>query len=111
VEALLAAEQLPGVIWECACGPRAIVRVLRRAGHKVYATDLVDYGCEDADAPTPRERALRTITCSGTRRASSSRRPNDSDLATRELARIIDAVIVVVPRGSRREHDLARLEQ
>src|SRR5262249_5780583 len=26
------------------------VKVLRAAGHLVYATDLVDYGCPDADA-------------------------------------------------------------
>lgn len=49
--ALLAAEQLPpGAIWEPACGPGAIVRVLRETGHEVYATDLVDYGLEDSTA-------------------------------------------------------------
>ncbi len=48
--ALLKAEALPEIIWEPACGPGAIVRVLREAGHKVYATDLVDYGCPDSDA-------------------------------------------------------------
>jgi hypothetical protein len=46
--ALLAAVPLPEVIWEPACGPGAIVRVLRQAGHKVYATDLIDYGCPDS---------------------------------------------------------------
>lgn len=50
VRALLAAEQLPEIIWEPACGPGSIVRVLREAGHKVYATDLVDYGCPDSEA-------------------------------------------------------------
>jgi hypothetical protein len=50
VRALLKAERLPQRIWECACGPGAIVRVLRAAGHKVHATDLVDYGCPDSEA-------------------------------------------------------------
>jgi hypothetical protein len=49
-EALLRAEPLPKTIWEPACGPGAIVRVLRAAGHEVYATDLVDYGCPDSSA-------------------------------------------------------------
>jgi hypothetical protein len=49
VHALLAAEPLPaGVVWEPACGPGAIVHVLRAAGHQVYATDLIDYGCPDS---------------------------------------------------------------
>jgi hypothetical protein len=49
--ALLAVESLPqGTVWEPACGPGAIVRVPRAAGHKVYATDLVDYGSPDQDA-------------------------------------------------------------
>jgi hypothetical protein len=48
VHALLAQERLTGGIWECACGPGAIVRVLRAAGHHVIATDLVDYGCTDS---------------------------------------------------------------
>ena len=46
VHALLAAEWLPHRIWEPACGPGAIVRELRAAGHDVVPTDLVDYGCE-----------------------------------------------------------------
>lgn len=50
VRALLAAETLPtGIVWEPACGPGAIVRVLKEAGHMVYATDLVDYGSADQD--------------------------------------------------------------
>ena len=47
-EALLREENLPGTIWEPACGPGAIVRVLRAAGHRVIASDLVEYGCPDA---------------------------------------------------------------
>jgi hypothetical protein len=50
VSALLRVEQLPKVIWEPACGPGSIVRVLRAAGHHVHATDLVDYSSPDQDA-------------------------------------------------------------
>jgi hypothetical protein len=49
VEALLRAEKIPDVVWEPACGPGAIVRVLRAAGRQVYATDLVDYASPDQD--------------------------------------------------------------
>lgn len=49
VKALLAIEHLPNIIWEPACGPGAIVGVLRRCGHQVYATDLVDYESPDQD--------------------------------------------------------------
>jgi len=47
--ALLAAEPLPSIIWEPACGRGAIVRVLRANGHVIYATDLVDYDTSDQD--------------------------------------------------------------
>jgi hypothetical protein len=50
VRALMRVERLPHFIWEPACGPGRIVRVLREAGHKVYATDLIDYGCEDSES-------------------------------------------------------------
>jgi len=49
VHALLKAENLPPVIWEPACGPGSIVRVLRASGRQVYATDLVDYDSQDQD--------------------------------------------------------------
>ena len=49
VRALLKAEQLPDIIWEPACGPGSIVRVLRKTGRQVYATDLVDYDSPDQD--------------------------------------------------------------
>jgi hypothetical protein len=49
VQALLRAEQLPHHIWEPACGPGAIVGVLRDAGHTVWATDLVNYECPDSE--------------------------------------------------------------
>lgn len=49
VRALLKAESLPACIWEPACGPGSIVRVLRSAGHVVFATDLVDYDSRDQD--------------------------------------------------------------
>jgi hypothetical protein len=47
--ALLKAEKLPRDLWEPACGPGAIVRILRGAGHKVLGTDLVDYDSPDQD--------------------------------------------------------------
>ena len=50
VRALLKAEVLPTRVWEPACGPGSIVRVLREAGHGVLATDLVDYKSPDQDA-------------------------------------------------------------
>jgi hypothetical protein len=43
--ALLACEDIPQRVWEPACGPGAIVRVLRESGREVVAGDLVDYGC------------------------------------------------------------------
>lgn len=50
VHALLDAEQLPdGGVWEPACGRGAIVRVLQERGHRVWATDLVDYGVPEQD--------------------------------------------------------------
>ena len=48
-EALLRVEKLPHCIWECACGPGAIVRVLRGGGHHVVATDLINYGTAEQD--------------------------------------------------------------
>ena len=48
VRALLGVLELSGPIWECACGPGAIVRELRTFGHHVIATDLNAYGCENA---------------------------------------------------------------
>src|SRR5262245_18732103 len=44
VRALLRVEKIPHRVWEPACGPGAIVRVLRAHGHEVVATDLVNYG-------------------------------------------------------------------
>jgi hypothetical protein len=49
IEALMRVEHLPPRIWEPACGPGNIVRVLRAAGHKVLATDLVNYECPDSE--------------------------------------------------------------
>lgn len=46
--ALLRCEPLPHRILEPCCGPGAIVKVLRAAGHFVIAQDLVDYGCPDS---------------------------------------------------------------
>jgi len=49
VHALLGVEDIPAVVWEPACGPGSIVRVLRASGRQVYATDLVDYQSPDQD--------------------------------------------------------------
>lgn len=46
---LMRVERLPRKVWEPSCGPGAIVRLLRAAGHTVVATDLVDYGLEDSE--------------------------------------------------------------
>lgn len=50
VWALLRHETVPETIWEPACGPGAIVRVLRASGRIVHATDLVAYDCPDSEA-------------------------------------------------------------
>lgn len=50
VEALCRIENLPERIWEPACGPGAIVKVLRERGRDVLATDLVDYQSPYQDA-------------------------------------------------------------
>jgi hypothetical protein len=49
VHALLRVETLPRAIWDPACGLGGIAAALRRAGHRVYASDL-DCGCPDADS-------------------------------------------------------------
>src|SRR5580698_4669771 len=49
VRALLTVEDLPQVVWEPACGPGSIVRVIRATGRTVYATDLVNYESPDQD--------------------------------------------------------------
>ena len=49
-KALIQSEHLPHRILEPACGPGAIVKVLRDAGHYVVATDLVDYGCPESQS-------------------------------------------------------------
>jgi hypothetical protein len=50
VLALLAVERLPDSIWEPCCGSGAIVKVLREAGFRVHATDLVDRGCPASES-------------------------------------------------------------
>lgn len=49
VEALLRVENIPAEVWEPACGPGRIVKVLRAAGRDVVATDLVDYDTPEQD--------------------------------------------------------------
>lgn len=50
VRALLSVESLPGRIWEPACGPGSIVRVLRGHDRFVLATDLIDYEWDGQDS-------------------------------------------------------------
>ena len=50
VRALVRSETLPRGIWEPCCGSGNIVKVLRDRGHSVWATDLVDYGCQDSES-------------------------------------------------------------
>jgi hypothetical protein len=50
VHALLSVESFVGTIWEPACGPGSIVNVLRTAGHRVHATDILDYGLADSES-------------------------------------------------------------
>lgn len=49
VRALIRSEYIPPIVWEPACGPGSIVRVLRATTRQVYATDLVDYDSPDQD--------------------------------------------------------------
>ena len=44
VHALVKAENLPHNIWEPACGPGSIMQTLEGLGHRVWGSDLVDYG-------------------------------------------------------------------
>ena len=50
VHALLHPEQLPRRIWEPACGPGAIVKILREIGRFVVASDLHDWGCPASES-------------------------------------------------------------
>jgi hypothetical protein len=44
VEKLVQVERFEGAIWEPAAGRGAIVDVLRKHGHQIVATDLIDHG-------------------------------------------------------------------
>jgi hypothetical protein len=46
---LTGCERFPGAIWEPACCRGNIVKVLRAAGYRVVATDLIDYGFPGAE--------------------------------------------------------------
>jgi hypothetical protein len=48
VHALLKVEKLPRLIWEPACGTGNIVKVLRKAGHDVIASDINRRGCPNS---------------------------------------------------------------
>ena len=39
-------ERLADKVWECACGEGHLVNVLKRYGHEVFCSDIIDRGCE-----------------------------------------------------------------
>lgn len=41
---LLGVEKFSSVIWECACGEGHLAKEFEKAGHFVYATDLINRG-------------------------------------------------------------------
>lgn len=41
---LMQLEDLSPLIWECACGEGHLAKEFEKAGHTVYATDLIDRG-------------------------------------------------------------------
>ena len=43
-ELLLEVEKFSPLIWECACGEGHLAKEFEKAGHTVYASDLVDRG-------------------------------------------------------------------
>lgn len=59
--ALLSVEALPDLIWEPACGPGAMIRELRAAGHACFGSDLGDYGSPDQDAALCDFRKVRAL--------------------------------------------------
>lgn len=64
--ALLEAENLPQRLWEPACGPGAIVDVLRGSGRQVIASDLVDYGATPIGAHWRRDFLMESKAPEGT---------------------------------------------
>lgn len=42
-------ERLHDKVWECACGEGHLVNVLKRYGHKVFCSDIIDRGCEGTE--------------------------------------------------------------
>jgi hypothetical protein len=50
VEALLRAEILSHRVWEPACGPGAIAKLLRATGRFVVAQDLYDWKCPESES-------------------------------------------------------------
>jgi hypothetical protein len=50
VRALMRVEQLPHRIWEPACGPGSIAKVLRESGRFVVASDLHDWSCPSSES-------------------------------------------------------------
>ena len=42
-------ERLSDKVWECACGEGHLANVLKRYGHKVFCSDIIDRGCEGTE--------------------------------------------------------------
>lgn len=42
-------ERLHDKVWECACGEGHLVNVLKRYGHEVFCSDIIDRGCEGTE--------------------------------------------------------------
>jgi hypothetical protein len=109
VEALLKIEKLPVNIWEPACGPGAIVRVLRAVGHSVYASDLHDYGGVGCDPGVD----FLTNTCLGQAEAIITNPPYKQaqqfvEVALKRAPLVIMLLRLAFLESSRRAHILDR---
>ena len=65
VRALLPVDRCPRSSGSRPAAPAASSRELRAAGHHVYATDLVDYGCPDSESGLDFLMALEPAFCVG----------------------------------------------
>lgn len=59
------ADYLPRQIWEPAAGDGAIVRPMRQAGYKVFASDVADYGLDGCETGVDFLRAKRPSKAEG----------------------------------------------
>lgn len=92
---LLEAEWLPEHIWEPACGPGVIVRYLRSQGHRVTATDLIDYGLEDSAGG--RDFLKETAATPGCEMILTNPPFGLDDAFVRQALRLVPRVIMLLP--------------